>query len=106
MLRHLSGGLIAEWYECRSPRVARLLAKDIRRYSGFPFYFPFKARYAPLELGPLPVDYAAAWEDMTHIATVVLQKGDRVLRATLAQWGPEEKLTLDQWALALAESMG
>ena len=91
-----------DWYECRSPGVARLLAKDIRRYA----WSPFQKRYAPLELPPLPVDCAAAWRDMTHIATVVLQKGDRVLRATLSQWGPEEKLTLDQWALALAESMG
>ena len=101
-LRRLSGGLAVDWYECRSPGVARLLAKDIRRYA----WSPFRKRYAPLELPELPVDYAAAWADMTHIATIVLQKGDRVLRATLSQWGPEEKLTPAEWALALAESMG
>ena len=100
--RRFSGALIVDWYECRSPVVARLLAKDIRRYA----WSPFPKRYTPLELPELPVDCASAWTDMTHLATVVLQKGDRVLRATLSQWGPEEKLTLAEWALALAESMG
>ncbi len=100
-VRRLSGALIADWYECRSPGVARLLAKDFRRYA----WSPFRKRYAPLELPELPVDYAAAWADTAHLATVVLQKGDQVLRATFSQWGPEEKLTLDQWAGVLAESM-
>lgn len=100
--RRLSGGLTVEWYECRSPGVARLLAKDIRRFA----WSPFQKRYVPLELPELPVDYAAAWADIAHLGTVVLQKGDRVLRATFSQWGSEEKLTLAEWALALAESMG
>ena len=102
-LRRLSGGLNADWYECRSPAVARLLAKDIRRYA----WSPFPKRYTSLELPALPVDYAAAWADMTHIATVGLQKGDRVLRATFFQYQSSagERLTLEEWTLALAKSL-
>lgn len=95
----IEGGLDVEYHEMAAPFLARWMAWELRpRRSLGP-------GYAVLELTPLNVDYAAAYQETTMFPTVVLQKGNVVIKATFYQTS-EEQLELEEWAKILADSLG
>lgn len=94
--QHISGGLSVTYIEARSEPLAGELFRE--------FLNDGKAskRYEPLGLSLPQLDRCAAFVDV--FPTVVLQKGNVVLRATFYQTGADE-LSLAEWAGVLAESI-
>ncbi len=97
----LSGGLMVDYYETRSPQIARALAIELHRHDRW------ERDYAPIDIEGLDLDadWACAYKTVTHFPTVVLQKGNVVVRAQFYQL-VESQLSLDEWAGILADSLG
>lgn len=86
-----SGGLLIDYYETVSPRLARATAEELLLNARL------KRHYTPIELDDTGVDMQAAYYDEVHMPTVILQKGNRVIKATLYQTG-EYTISMDEWA--------
>lgn len=86
-----SGGLLIDYYETVSPRLARATAEELLLNARL------KRHYTPIELGDTGADMQAAYYDEVHMPTVILQKGNRVIKATLYQTG-EYTISMDEWA--------
>ena len=97
----LEGGLYVDYFEARSEWLAKRIAAEYRRV--------VKARagktYEPLTLPDLGLDEASACRDVTHHPTVVLRKGNTVVRAMFYQTGEDERLPLEEWAAIMADSI-
>lgn len=103
--RHISGGLYLSYHEARTPALARAIAQEyIRkdRHDGTSLFH--ESKYEPLPLSPLDVDFAAAYTNDLHFPTLVLQNGNKVMRAYWYQTS-EDKLSTDEWAALLAASL-
>lgn len=86
-----SGGLLIDYYETVSPRLARATAEELLLNA------KLKRHYTPIELADVGADMQAAYCDEVHMPTVILQKGNRVIKATLYQTG-EYTVSMDEWA--------
>ena len=86
-----SGGLLIDYYETVSPRLARATAEELLLNARL------KRHYTPIELADVGADMQAAYCDEVHMPTVILQKGSRVIKATLYQTG-EYTISMDEWA--------
>lgn len=86
-----SGGLLIDYYETVSPRLARATAEELLLNA------KLKRHYTPIELADVGADMQAAYCDEVHMPTVILQKGSRVIKATLYQTG-EYTISMDEWA--------
>lgn len=103
--RHISGGLYLYYHEARTPALARAIAREYVRKDRHDSASLFReSTFEPLPLAPLEVDFAEAYTAELHFPTLVLQKGNKVLRAYWYQVS-EDKLTVDQWAALLAASL-
>lgn len=91
-----TGGLEVEYYEMAAPFLARWMARELTPWRSTGPY------YEVLEPPALDVNYAAAFVDV--FPTVVLQKGNEVLRASFYQTS-EETIPLEDWARVMAESL-
>ena len=89
--RVFSGGLLIDYYETVSPRLARAAADELLLNARF------KKGYEPIELADTGADMQAAYYDEVHMPTVILQKGSRVIKATLYQTG-EYTISMEEWA--------
>ncbi len=86
-----SGGLLIDYYETVSPRLARAAAEELLLNARL------KRHYTPIELADMGADMQAAYYDEVHMPTVILQKGSRVIKATLYQTG-EYTISMEEWA--------
>lgn len=86
-----SGGLLIDYYETVSPRLARATAEELLLNA------KLKRHYTPIELADTGADMQAAYCDEVHMPTVILQKGSRVIKATLYQTG-EYTISMEEWA--------
>lgn len=86
-----SGGLLIDYYETVSPRLARAAAEELLLNARL------KRNYAPIDLADVGADMQAAYCDEVHMPTVILQKGSRVIKATLYQTG-EYTISMEEWA--------
>lgn len=86
-----SGGLLIDYYESVSPRLARAAAEELLLNA------KLKRHYTPIELADMGADMQAAYYDEVHMPTVILQKGNRVIKATLYQTG-EYTISMEEWA--------
>ena len=86
-----SGGLLIDYYETVSPRLARATAEELLLNARL------KRHYAPMDLADTGADMQAAYYDEVHMPTVILQKGSRVIKATLYQTG-EYTISMEEWA--------
>ena len=86
-----SGGLLIDYYETVSPRLARAAAEELLLNARL------KRHYTPIDLADTGADMQAAYYDEVHMPTVILQKGNRVIKATLYQTG-EYTISMDEWA--------
>lgn len=104
--RRISGGLRVYYHETRSPALARAIAEEYVRKDRYDHVFSLlrESRYEPLALGSVEADFAAAYTGSLHFPTLVLQTGNKLLRAEWYQVS-EDKLTVDEWAALLAGSI-
>lgn len=89
--RVFSGGLLINYYETVSPRLARAAADELLLNARL------KKGYEPIELADTGADMQAAYYDEMHMPTIILQKGGRVIKATLYQTG-EYTISMEEWA--------
>ena len=89
----VSGGLDVRYYQTASPWLAKVLAQELARRD----WHSNQKRYQPLDLPQLTAQQAYGYAAL--FPTVVLQKGDRVLRATFYQTGAQ--IPYAQWVQAL-----
>lgn len=97
--RTASGGLYVDYYETASPWLAREVAREYLRSARR------GKHYEALSLPPLGVDYAAAYLDGLHFPTLLLQHGDRVLKAQFYQTSPDFEISLAEWTQLMAASI-
>lgn len=96
----LAGGLYVDYHVARSPRLARLLAGEYARKGRW------EKGYAALEVPALDADYACAWTDQVHFPTLVLQKGELVVRVLFYQYQSNDyALDAETWMTLMADSL-
>lgn len=92
--------LLVDYYDTASPRLAAAIARETRQRDQDALDQAGRSA-VPLSLPPLPVDAALGYEGDTGLPTVILQKGNRVLRAVLLL-GEGAPLTLETCLTDLA----
>lgn len=93
----LDGGLTVCYHEAVSPSVAERLVSEYERADR-------RDGFDPLDLPPLDVDYAIAYMDELHFPTLLLQKGNVVIRASFYQTSTNT-MALADWASRMAHSV-
>ena len=92
---------ICYYYETAAPWMARELAREYEWYD----WRRNREHYTPLALPDgLDADYASAYSAV--FPTVVLVKGNHMVRASLYQTSENVSIPLGEWAAILAESLG
>ncbi len=86
-----SGGLMVDYYSMASEGLARAAAKELARAARL------KKNYEVIELSDMGADYQSAYYDNTHMPTVILQKGNTVIKALLYQTG-SHTVSIEEWA--------
>ena len=74
-----------------SPRLARATAEELLLNARL------KRHYTSIERGDTGADMQAAYYDEGHMPTVILQKGNREIKATLYKTR-EYTVSMDEWA--------
>lgn len=100
--RVLDGGLYVDYFEARSPALARMLAGDLFRADKSRAKKDFELRETP-DLG---ADYTVAYYGSVHFPTVILQKGTVAVRASFYQTSENYTMDFEDWAGVIAESVG
>ena len=99
--RVFTGGLTVDYYETAAPWMARELAREYEWYD----HRRNRKYYEPLELpDELAADHASAYSAV--FPTVVLVKGNRMVRASLYQTSENVSIPLGEWTATLADSLG
>ena len=98
----MDGGLYIEYCELRNPTLAGLCAKEFYRLDRFKM--PSR-NLDPLETPNLDADYAVAYRNEGHFPTVIIQKGNTVIKAYYFQTSTYYTLSLDEWAKIICDSM-
>lgn len=92
----LSGGLYVQYYDCRSERLARRVAKELYWRDRFEW------NVEEIPLPKLAVDYARGTDRVFN--TVILQEGTRVVRAYFYNGG-NQTVARDTWITLMAQSI-
>lgn len=93
----LSGSLQVDYYELRTPWLARLLYAEILRSDDD------SKHYHPLDLPALDVEQASAYSNF--FPTLLLQDGNRVLRIRFSQFEEDLVHPLSQWSATAADHL-
>ena len=97
--RRISGGLCVEYYKMKSPWLAGILAGELHREDRLkPFY---EAMDAP----DIPADRIAAYINDHRSPTVVMQKGNIVVRAYFQNASDTVDVRFQDWTAALFDSL-
>ena len=98
--RTVTGGLYVEYHEAANERIAAALAREHYRFDRR------KKNHEPLTLSSsIPADIVYVYRDNLHMPTVILQKGNRVIRASFHRYSESTEIPLEAWAQAVAESI-
>ena len=97
----MENGLYVEYHEAANARIAAALAREHLRFDS-----RRGKRYDPLTLKTeLAADQVYVYLDNLHMPTVILQMGNRVIRASLHGYGEGEDIPLESWVQTVAESI-
>lgn len=95
--RILEGGLYVEYYETVNQTVARWLAEE---------YYHIDKRqknYEAIEASALDVEFAAAYRNIVHVPTILVQDGNIVIRAFFYQTSSNYTVAFEEWAGKIAD---
>ena len=96
----LDAGLYVDYYELRSPALAKMLCREVYRLDRL------KKNFEPLDTPELPADCAAAFLDSIHFPTILIRRGNIVVRAYFYQYQASgKKLSLAEWTGMLCDSL-
>lgn len=93
----LSGTLKVEYYELRTPWLARELFRELKQQA--------LRRAGSTAAEPLALPTEQEYIDIDHFPMLLLQDGSRVLRAELVQYSDSPGCTLAQWTGQMAQSI-
>lgn len=99
----LQGGLYVDYYETISPWIAYEVAREYLSMAKWQNIW--NRDFEELTAPEIDADYVAAYRDSSHFPNVIIQKGNVVIRAVFYQTSETFALTLDEWAMILAESI-
>ena len=104
----IDGGLYVEYCELRSPAAARICARELYRLDRLKMFRwdRLKKYYDVLEPPELDADYVTAYLNDTHFPTVIIQKGNTVVKALFYQTSSDYKMPLEEWASVICGSIG
>ena len=95
--RILDGGLYVEYYETINRTVARWLAKECyrveRRQKG----------YEAMETPSFDAEFAAAYQNIVHFPTILIQNENVVIRAYFYQTSSNYTVAFEEWAGMIAD---
>ena len=95
----LDGGFYVDYYELGDAALAKRLVRELVRFDRL------KKNFAPLSAPELPADEVLAFLDNLHFPTLILRKGNLVIRASLYQTSASHEIPLADWAAILCESL-
>ena len=97
---HMSAGLEVSYHETKADWIAKRLVKEYLRKGKDDKY------YKPLKFEMQEMDEVVAYTEVLDIPTVIMRKGDKIIRASFFTSGDNViKLELSEWAGYLAESL-
>ena len=97
--RTLNGGLYVAYYETASPVIARLLAREYYRLD------KRKDNFQEIQAPAVDAEFVAAYKNELHFPTILIQKGNLVLRAYFYQTSETYTMDFTQWAKIMAQSL-
>lgn len=95
----LDGGFYVDYYELGDAALAKRLVRELARFDRL------KKNFALLSAPELPADEVLAFLDNLHFPTLILRKGNLVIRASLYQTSASYEIPLADWAAILCESL-
>lgn len=96
----IEGGLYVEYHEAANEQLAAALAREHYRFDRA------KKNHDSLTLASsVPADLVYAYRDNLHMPTVIIQKGNRVIRASFHRYSESTEIPIEIWAQAVAESI-
>ena len=99
--RVIEGGLYVEYHEAANARIAAALAREHLRFDR-----RRGKRYDPLSVElSASVDQIYAYLDNLHMPTVIIQVGERVIRASFHRYSESTEIPIEVWAQAVAQSI-
>ncbi len=93
----IDGGLYVNYYELQGENTARLLVKELYRYD------KINHNIDEILSLDLPADRVVAFIDRIHFPTVIIQKGNIVVRAYFYQTTEFYSVPIEDWAEILCE---
>lgn len=100
----IDGGLFVEYWELRNPTLARLCVKEVYRLERTKL-FKMRSKNDPLETPELDADFAVAYRNEGHFPTIVIQKGNVVIRAYFFQSASHYQMPFEEWAKIICDSI-
>ena len=98
-----TGALCLEYHEAAAPWIARGIGKDYAQQDRS-LSRQFRTSYETLTLPELDADYAFGYVDPWNNPALVIQKGNKMIHASLEQTG-DHQLSLEEWTIQMAESL-
>lgn len=95
----LDGGLYVEYCELKNPTLAKLMAQELYRLD------KIKKRFQLIDTPELEADYVIAYSNDLHWPTVIIQKGNVVLKAFFFQTSQTYTMPYGEWASILNDSI-
>ena len=95
----IDGGLYVDYYETAHPLIARWLAEECYRVDRR------EEDFALLETPKVDGDFVAAYQGTLHFPTILIQRGNIVIRAYFYQTGGDP-VSFETWSKIIAESVG
>ncbi|MCQ2431205.1 MAG: DUF2812 domain-containing protein [Clostridia bacterium] len=97
--KRLDGGLYVDYYELQSPALAKLLEGELYRLDRR------KKGFEPMTAPDLAADSVIAYHNELHFPTILIRRGNIVLRAYFFQTGPDEPVPFEDWAKIMCDSV-
>jgi len=96
----IGGGLYVEYYELRNTGLAKQLTWELYRFD------KMKKNFDLMDAPELSADYVAAYLDTLHFPTVLIRKGNIVVKVNFYQTSQFYTIPIDEWAEIICDSIG
>lgn len=98
-----TGALCLEYHQAAAPWIARGMASDYAQQDRT-LSRQFHTPYDTLTLPDLDADYAFGYVDPWNNPALVIQKGNKMIHASLEQTG-DHQLSLEEWTIQMSEAI-
>ena len=96
----IDGGLYIDYCELRNPKLAKVLAQEFYRID------KMKKGVELTDIPDLQADYVIAYFNNLHFPTVIIQKGNIVVKVYFFQNSANYTMPIEEWAEMICDSLG